>query len=589
MAIQVTCDSCFYAFQVKDEHAGKKGKCPECGEAVPIPARGSRSSGSRPAPSTRSSSPRRSSPKEESGSNQGTLIAAGIAGGIVVVGLVFFLFLRSGSRPPANQTNQPIATNNASAPPVANSGAGFPSPNTRGPNATNPPGVSTAPTSSVPQPPAGLTTSGPSTAPAAPPVSQPGAASPQGNARTAGRKEYSSVADLIEAVMPSACRVNVKLAEGTSTGSGFVVDREGVIVTNYHVIEGSESAQIIFPDGTGADVKGILALDPKRDLAVLKIDYPAEALKPVTLATSEPRPGEVVVAIGAPLGLSFTSTKGDVSSNRKAEELRQYGADVEGTWIQTTAPISPGNSGGPLFNMYGEVVAANTMTIAAQGAQNLNFGTTAENIRKVVASKSSTLIAMSPKAAPPREGKARSGGNPNVEIDETKTLRGKQLLREIKQIVMLDADISRQISNPRIQDYVTEQASRMWKKSGVEIIRRVPAPALMAVVMRLKPSGTSSSANVIEIQTFVVVRDKEGRLCRVWDSTEDCGAMSQIALTKGDIPQRTGKKIQDFFARIPAAMEEAKKEAEKESGDGKKEEGKKDDDKKGDPKKTSAK
>jgi S1-C subfamily serine protease len=568
MAIQVTCDSCFYTFSVKDEHAGKKGKCPECGEAVPIPGRSSKPSGSRSAPAANSSISRRpSSRKEASESNQGTLIAAGIAGGIVVVGLALFLFLRSGSSAPSNAPAQPVATNNTPAPPIS-----------------SPPSVPpAAPTAAGTAPLAPAAFTPPGIAPLAgggsPPVAAPSTSLPNAAAGTTGgastvsanRKEYASVADLIDAVKPAVCRINVKLAEGTSTGSGFVIDPSGIVVTNYHVIEGGESAEVVFPDDSGGPVAGFLALDPKRDLAILKINPPPGTLKAVKLADAEPRQGDVVVAIGAPLGFSFTSTKGDVSSMRKAPELPES-ERFEGTWVQTSTPISPGNSGGPLFNMYGEVVGANTMSIAAPGAQNLNFATSAENIRKVFEGKSANVIAMTPKTAPPREARSRSGA-PNVVTDETKTTLGKELLRDVKEVLILDLDISRQISNPRVQEYVTSQAERMWKKAGVEVIRRSNAQAHMLILVRLKAAGTSSSANVVEVQTRILVRDK-GQVRLVYDKTDDCGAMSQIALTKGDIPARTGKLIGEFFAKIPAAMAEAKPDSDKKE-DGKKTETKK--------------
>lgn len=560
MAIQVTCDSCFFSFSVKDEHAGKKGKCPECGETVPIPGRGGRSTASTrsAAASSRSgSSSRRPAARgSSSDSNQGLIISGAIAAGVVVLGFIGFFVLRSGgnAKAPANG-GQPVATNTT------------PTPQPPTPSVA-PVAPTVAPVPTFPN--SGTPTTIPTVAGTSTPVAPTEVAKPSSSATntpavagSSDRKEYASVADLIDAVKPSVCRINVKLPDGTSTGSGFVVDKDGTVVTNYHVIEGSESATVVFPDDTMANVAGILALNPKMDIAVIKIDYPSSKLHPAKLATSDPRQGEVVVAIGAPLGLSFTSTKGDVSSMRKASELQQYGADVEGSWVQTSTPISPGNSGGPLFNMYGEVVAANTMSIAAKGAQNLNFGTSAENIRGMVAKKSSTLIAMTPSAAPPREGKSRgSEGDPSAVIDETKTLRGKQLLRDVKEVLMLDIDISRLNSNPRVQQFVTDQAERMWKKAGVEVVRRSDAQAFMVVIMRLKTSGASSSANTVEIQTIVMVRDKQGRRCRVYDSTDDCGTMSQIALTKGDVPANTSKKIQNFFAKIPAAMESAKTETE---------------------------
>src|SRR5690606_502952 len=98
--------------------------------------------------------------------------------------------------------------------------------------------------------------------------------------------------------------------------------------------------------------------------------------KPLKIATTLPKKGETTIAFGSPLGLSFTASNGIVSAVRLEDELRNeaLGLNLNVTWIQTTSPISPGNSGGPLMNDRGEVIGINTLIVgAAHAGQNLNF------------------------------------------------------------------------------------------------------------------------------------------------------------------------------------------------------------------------
>lgn len=145
-------------------------------------------------------------------------------------------------------------------------------------------------------------------------------------------------------------------------GSGFVVRSGGAIATNYHVIDGAASAAVRFENGTIYNVEYVTAYDKKRDIAVLKID--AASLVPLKIGDSAKCvAGEKVVAIGNPLGLQNTVSDGIISSLNRTVDNQGY--------IQITAPISPGSSGGPLFNMAGEVVGINTAGFT-QG-QNLNL------------------------------------------------------------------------------------------------------------------------------------------------------------------------------------------------------------------------
>src|SRR5271157_223843 len=149
-----------------------------------------------------------------------------------------------------------------------------------------------------------------------------------------------------------------------SQGSGFVVSKNGRVVTNYHVIKNGSSAVIKLPDGSFFTVDGVLAFDKDRDIAIIKAH--GNNFRTVALGDSDQlRVGEEVVAIGSPLSLESTVSNGIVSGIRREEE----GAGRK--LVQITAPISHGSSGGPLFNMAGEVVGITSSALI--GGENLNF------------------------------------------------------------------------------------------------------------------------------------------------------------------------------------------------------------------------
>jgi serine protease Do len=148
----------------------------------------------------------------------------------------------------------------------------------------------------------------------------------------------------------------------SSLGSGFVIDPSGLIVTNNHVIEGADEIIINFTDGTKLKVVKVLGHDSKTDLALLKVE-PKQPLKAVTFGDSaKMRVGDWVMAIGNPFGLGGTVTVGIISAKK-----RDINAGPYDDFLQTDAAINRGNSGGPLFNMDGEVIGVNTAIISPSG------------------------------------------------------------------------------------------------------------------------------------------------------------------------------------------------------------------------------
>ncbi len=148
----------------------------------------------------------------------------------------------------------------------------------------------------------------------------------------------------------------------SSLGSGFVIDSSGLIVTNNHVIEGADEIIVNFTDGSKLKVVKILGHDPKTDLALLKVE-PKAPLKAASFGDSaKMRVGDWVMAIGNPFGLGGTVTVGVISATKRDINSGPYD-----DFLQTDAAINRGNSGGPLFNMDGEVIGVNTAIISPTG------------------------------------------------------------------------------------------------------------------------------------------------------------------------------------------------------------------------------
>lgn len=175
-----------------------------------------------------------------------------------------------------------------------------------------------------------------------------------------------SLPDLVRRVKPSVVSILTYDAKGEPliSGSGFFI-RPGEVVTNMHVIRGARRVEIHTLDGKGRTypVAGALATDDEADLAVLKVDLPAERSRPLTLASALPEEGEQVFVIGNPLRLEGSVSDGIVSAVREVPDL--------GRIIQITAPVSHGNSGSPLLNMRGQVIGI--VTVKVTNGQNINL------------------------------------------------------------------------------------------------------------------------------------------------------------------------------------------------------------------------
>lgn len=175
-----------------------------------------------------------------------------------------------------------------------------------------------------------------------------------------------SLPDLVRRVKPSVVSVLTYDAKGEPliSGTGFFV-RPGEVVTNMHVIKNAHRVEIHTLEGKGRTypVAGALAVDDEADLALLRVELPADRSKPLNLINSAPDEGEPVFLIGNPLRLEGSVSDGIVSAIREVPDL--------GRIIQITAPVSHGNSGSPLFNMRGQVIGI--VTVKVTNGQNINL------------------------------------------------------------------------------------------------------------------------------------------------------------------------------------------------------------------------
>lgn len=181
---------------------------------------------------------------------------------------------------------------------------------------------------------------------------------------------------IYENVSRGVVAIQVLTPEGGSQGSGFVFDKEGHIITNFHVVEGRTDLEVDFP--SGFKTRGeVIATDTDSDLAIIKVEAPPEELFPLTLGDSSGlKVGQTVIAIGNPFGLTGTMTTGIISAlGRTLESMRDAPGGstfTAGDIIQTDTAINPGNSGGPLLNLQGEVIGVN------RAIRTFNFTTSEE-------------------------------------------------------------------------------------------------------------------------------------------------------------------------------------------------------------------
>ena len=252
-----------------------------------------------------------------------------------------------------------------------------------------------------------------------------------------------SLQDIYEKCVPSVVSISCNYYGGSSTGTGLILNTEGYIVTNAHVVEDAVTLQVILNNGEilNADIVGV---DKISDLAVLWVDQ--ENLIPAELGDSNVlRVGDAVVAIGDPLGIALRGTMTDGIISGINRDITVDGRPM--TLIQTTAALNEGNSGGPLINCYGQVVGINTMKIgdamSYAGVEGLGFAIPSATVSEIV----NQLI-----------GQGYVSGRPDLGMEGEAVSMMKQLYGRLPsgvQLTKVDEDSDAYAKGIRVDDVLT--------------------------------------------------------------------------------------------------------------------------------------
>ena len=298
----------------------------------------------------------------------------------------------------------------------------------------------------------------------------PGAVAPDARSR-AVRQVYARAS-------PSVVFVKSREGSGVASGTGFVVDRDGTIVTNAHVVTGSSSVQVRFEDnGEGVDAE-VLGTDASSDLAVLRVDSSkTRNIRPLVLADSDSvRVGDLAVAIGYPLGLDRTATAGIVSGlGRDIKAPNGFSIDKV---IQTDAPINPGNSGGPLLDAAGRVIGVNSQiatTGAGGGSVGIGFAVPSNTVRRIVprlrsgSSIKRAYLGISTQPSTVGQGAQVAGVVPGGPADRAGLQVGDTISRVGGAEIRAPEDISAGIENRKPGDTVEIVLERAGDERTVEV------------------------------------------------------------------------------------------------------------------------
>ncbi|MCG6535083.1 MAG: Do family serine endopeptidase, partial [Syntrophales bacterium LBB04] len=328
-----------------------------------------------------------------------------------------------------------------------------------------------------------------------------------------------------------------------SLGSGFIIDREGYIITNNHVVEKADEITVKV---AGKEYKArTVGRDPKTDLALIKLSDLIKDLQPLILGDSDRmRVGDWVIAIGNPFGLEETVTKGIISATG-----RVIGAGPYDNFLQTDAPINPGNSGGPLLNLKGEVIGINTAIVAS--GQGIGFAIPVNTARLIVSQLREkgkvtrgwvglTLQSVTPDIAQTLGLKETTGIMvsdvvPGGPADQAGIQRGDVISRFNSKEVKSIPDLSRLVAETPVGETVIARIQRKGRQQNVALkVAEMPADSAPSVGRTQTRTDLGMNVdNVLEkYQRQFQLRDRTGV---VVVSVASGGAAEQAGILAGDL------------------------------------------------------
>lgn len=367
-----------------------------------------------------------------------------------------------------------------------------------------------------------------------------------------------SLAPLLETIQPAVVSIRSMgaerpfgLGQSQGIGSGFILDPSGVVVTNHHVVDHASRLEVHLDDGRRFEGR-VLGSDPQTDLAVVKLEG-ARNLPTVRLGDSEStKVGDWVIAIGSPMGLAQTVSTGIVSGKGRGD-LGLY-RDSYIDFLQTDAAISPGSSGGPLFDMKGRVIGVNTAV--AGGGRGLGFAVPAAQLKVVVpqlrahGKMERGWLGISGKDEQPELGEFPIPGADVLEVyEETPAAKGG--LEKGDRILAVDgesvenfSDLRGRIGDRRAGTRVTLDVDRGGKKIKV----RVELESLPGDPARARLSPARPGAGKIPTAPGAGLYDGKPRLgVKV---TPEAGGLRVVEVTKGSVGEKLGLRAGDLIEDV---------------------------------------
>ena len=557
MAINVECESCFHTFRVAEKFVGRRGKCPVCGSGVQVPS--TSAVDRQPPPRARPNRATGSAKKKSGESPQSLNLFVGIGGVAVVAAALAGLYLRgpgdiqrAGNAPQAAGSDQATSAGEttddvsvADTALAASSGTAVDRPeipSTRGPA----PDVASNSSSAGVKTPVAMVTAAPSTNTVG--VVQASESSDLSSAQALPASAPMTTAEVVRRVEPSIVRINA-LSEQDELewhGSGFVIDDSGVVVTNHQVVFGAHKCVAVFASGVKCDVKGYYVVDEERDIALLQIDVSEGDHPALPLSQLPPDKDEQVLAFGCPRGLDFSTTDGLISAIRSADDLQSMlGADVEGEWLETSALVSPGSSGGPLVNLLGEVVGLSSYVLAED--QNLNVAITAAEVRALFDRRGDSLTTLS------RRSKDQDGT-----IDVVGSRFADKCLSDT--VVTSISYGVHGIQDGTLADFVKAHVKQCLRSSGISV-SEYPPPSAPSFHFQMsirdgEETGTFDISIKAYVLAWIVIEDKQRPLI-VLERHGDVASPKKYKYRK-DYRAELQDGLTSFFATVESEIHAAK-------------------------------
>ncbi|MBW1999948.1 MAG: DegQ family serine endoprotease [Deltaproteobacteria bacterium] len=333
-----------------------------------------------------------------------------------------------------------------------------------------------------------------------------------------------------------------------SLGTGFVIDREGYILTNNHVVEKTDEIKVILADGKEYTAE-IVGRDPKTDLALIKIQ-PDRPLVPLPLGDSDKiEVGDWVVAIGNPFGLGHTVTAGIVSA-----KYRHIGAGPYENFIQTDASINPGNSGGPLLNTAGEVIGINTAIFSQSGGSiGIGFAIPINMAKdllpqlkkgKVVRGWLGVLIQAVTPELKEKLGLEREGGALVADI----TKGGPAEKAGIKRGDVIITFDGREIKEMRDLPYIVA-STPVGKVVEVEVVRKGKRKTFKVKIGELKGEKGIPAPGKAAPKLGMAVEELTSELARTYGLSETSGIIV-VGVERGSPAEEAGIRVGDLILEI---------------------------------------